>query len=273
MSNKSAVKLFSDLSVLLVDDIDSNRIVVINILRRYSMKIDTASTGIEAISQLQKNDYDIILMDLAMPEMDGVTAARAIRKEFNSPKKDIPIIALTASLIQESEDKVFNAGMNACIAKPVVSKELLDIISRFTNSIPGDEMSIAPQSGSGRYPVNDRLDLSYLFEVSGGDKLFTADLIENFVSNTPSILKGIKVKLEEGNIVECRKFCHKLKPQLSYMGLKHITPMFLKFQENLRKEPVNIKGELLILNKLDEMITDSIINLQKVKENLLSDGK
>ncbi|MBK7866231.1 MAG: response regulator [Ignavibacteriales bacterium] len=271
MSKKTAGKLFSNLSVLLVDDIDSNRIVVINILRRYSMKIDTAANGLEAIKLLKNNDYDIILMDLAMPEMDGVTASRVIRKEFDSPKKDIPIIALTASLIQESNERVFKAGMNACIGKPVSGKELLDVIGKLTGSIQDPAPSDQTQTRGLTYLVDNQFDLTYLFEISQGDKQFAAELIENFIANTPPILEIIKQKLEQQDVEGCRKSCHKLKPVLSYMGLKQITPIFGKFHDNLQKDQVNFKGELLILNKIDELITDAISRLQIVKTNLVSD--
>lgn len=273
MSNKIAEKLFSALRVLLVDDIDSNRIVVMNILRRFSMRIDTASNGLEAIEQLKNNDYDIILMDLAMPEMDGVTATGIIRKEFDSPKKDVPIIALTASLVQESNERVFNAGMNACISKPVSGKELLDVIGKFTGSVQDGTPGGQTGNGSEGYVADNHFDLTYLFEVSQGDKKFAAELIENFIKNTPPILETIKQKLEQQDIEGCRKSCHKLKPVLSYMGLKQITPIFGKFHENLLKEQVNFNGELLILGKIEELITDAISRLQKIKINLVSDEK
>lgn len=273
MSKKIAAKLFSNLRVLIVDDIDSNRIVVINILRRYSMKIDTASNGLEAIEQLKNNDYDIILMDLAMPEMDGVTATQVIRKDFNSPKREVPIIALTASLIQESNERVFKAGMNACITKPVSGKELLDVIGKLTDSIQDPTSNDLTQTGSINFPMDDRIDLTYLYEVSRGDNLFAVELIENFLINTPPILESIKQKLEQRDVEGCRKLCHKLKPVLSYMGLKQITPIFGKFHDNLQKDQVNFKGELLILNKIDELITDAISRLQKIKTNLVSDEK
>ncbi|MBP9122178.1 MAG: response regulator [Ignavibacteriaceae bacterium] len=273
MSNKIAKKSFSDLRVLLVDDIDSNRIVVINILRRFSMKIETASNGFEAIDQLKKNDFDIILMDLAMPEMDGVTATRIIRKEFDLPKRDIPIIALTASLVQESTDRVFEAGMNVCISKPVASKELLEIIGKFTGAVQEISPAVNSRTGSEYYPVDDMIDLTYLFEVARGDDQFAAELIENFISNTPPILKTIKQKLEQEDIEGCRKSCHKLKPVLSYMGLKQITPIFAKFHENLQRDQVNLRGELLILNKLEELISEAISRLQKIKLQLISNEK
>ncbi|GAB1443480.1 hypothetical protein MASR2M39_23210 [Ignavibacteriales bacterium] len=270
MPKKITQKFFSDLRVLLVDDIDSNRIVVVNILRRQSMKIDTASNGLEAIEQLKKNDYDLILMDLAMPEMDGVTAAQIIRMEFDSPKKDVPIIALTASLLQESNERVFQAGMNACISKPVRGKELLEIVGKLTGAVQNLNPVTPIQTKDEKFPSDYDLDLSYLYDVSQGDKQFATELIENFINNTPPIIETIKQKLVMQDIEGCRKACHKLKPVLSYMGLKQITPVFGNFHESLQKDSININSELLIFGKIEELIKDAISKLQKIKSELVS---
>jgi HPt (histidine-containing phosphotransfer) domain-containing protein len=210
-------------------------------------------------------------MDLAMPEMDGVTASQIIRNEFESPKKDVPIIALTASLVQESNERVFSAGMNACISKPVSGKELLDVIGKFTGAVQDETPGVQTRSRNETHSVDNHFDLTYLFEVSQGDKRFAAELIENFIKNTPPILETIKQKLVMHDIEGCRKACHKLKPMLSYMGLKQITPIFGRFHENLQKDQVNFNREFIILGKIEEMIIDAISRLQIIKNNLVSD--
>jgi CheY-like chemotaxis protein/HPt (histidine-containing phosphotransfer) domain-containing protein len=273
MINKATPNSFTDLRILLVDDIDSNRFVVMNILRKYSMRIDTATNGVEALERLKTNDYDIILMDLAMPEMDGVTAARIIRSEFKPPKKDIPIIALTASLIQESIDRVYAAGMNACVAKPILGKELIRTIEKLTKSRLSGGSPVRKSIHSGKYPVNDRFDLSYLSQISEGDDKFAAELIESFIRKTPSMLDEIRQNLELENIERCRVLCHKLKPTLSYMGLLEVTPLFTRFHDMLNKVQIDFKVELLKLNEIKDLVTDAITSLKVIRETLLSNEK
>lgn len=120
-----------DLSVLLVDDDDYNQIVGKGTLEMLikEVKVDIASNGKEALDMLALKNYDIILMDVQMPEMDGLECTTQIR-QLSGSKKDIKIMAMTASVVKSQVDKCFAVGMNDYISKPFVPQELYDKINK-----------------------------------------------------------------------------------------------------------------------------------------------
>lgn len=129
------VKVLEELShkkILLVEDNVFNQIVATDTLKDLvkGISVEIASNGKEAIEQLQKNQYDIVIMDIQMPEMDGYQATRYIRTHFPEPLKNIPILAMTANVIKEEIEKCFDSGMNAYIAKPFDPEDLLSKISQ-----------------------------------------------------------------------------------------------------------------------------------------------
>ncbi len=112
--------------LLLVEDNKLNQVVVKFSLKQYGYEIVTAYNGIEAIVEFKKSDFDFILMDVMMPEMDGLEATKQIRKLEKGG--DIPIIALTADVITVTEDKCRECGMTAHMAKPFEVEKLFDIL-------------------------------------------------------------------------------------------------------------------------------------------------
>ena len=119
---------FEGSRILLAEDVEINREIVLALLEPMALKIDCAETGIEAINMFVKNPdfYDLILMDVQMPDMDGYEATSRIRA-FNNPKaKTIPIIALTANVFREDIEKCLSAGMNDHLGKPIDAGELFN---------------------------------------------------------------------------------------------------------------------------------------------------
>lgn len=124
--------------VLVVDDNDYNRMVASEtLLSRASMHIDEAVNGREAIDKLIANDYDIILMDVQMPVMNGLDATRHIRSQLPAPKCNVPIIALTASLLREDIGLCAEAGMNTYLPKPFKANDLIRIMAQSVSASNG----------------------------------------------------------------------------------------------------------------------------------------
>ncbi len=118
------------LKILLVEDIPINQFLAQTILHDFDFETDTAENGKIAIELLEKNHYDIILMDLMMPEMTGFEATEYIRNKMQSPKSAIPIIALTADVTKVDVDKCKEVGMNEYVSKPINEIELLNKITQ-----------------------------------------------------------------------------------------------------------------------------------------------
>lgn len=119
--------------ILLAEDNLSNQMVIKSILELSKLKVDVVSNGFEAIQALQETAYELVLMDISMPEMDGMTATREIRK-LAAPLGDIPIIALTAHTLSGDKERFLEAGMNDYLSKPIDRSATLNCIAHWTNN-------------------------------------------------------------------------------------------------------------------------------------------
>jgi PAS domain S-box-containing protein len=172
-ASDSASKDNRSLRILVAEDNDVNQKVISAMLSRSGHRIDIVGNGIEAVSTLIRGSYDLVLMDVQMPEMDGVTATRRIR-ELDGPQSEIPIIALTANAMKGDEQKYREAGMNDYVTKPIESEKLAAAMQRQC----GDAVSLRPvQTTTSGAPDNepgtDNSDtLRALQDLEEMDKLF-----------------------------------------------------------------------------------------------------
>ena len=120
----------AQLKILVVDDVPVNQIVVEKMLDSLGYQVDTAGNGCEAVEAVESKHYDLIFMDIQMPEMDGIEATRLIRK-LDMEKSSIPIVAITANTQDSDRDSCIEVGMNDFIAKPFVKKQLAALLRRF----------------------------------------------------------------------------------------------------------------------------------------------
>ena len=121
---------FQKTRVLLAEDNDINVEVIMAMLNATNLQIIRAANGNDAIYTLSQQSFDIILMDIQMPEMDGYEATRVIRHQMNGT---LPIIALTANAMQQDIDACLNAGMNDHVSKPIRKEKLLEVLNKYLN--------------------------------------------------------------------------------------------------------------------------------------------
>lgn len=199
--------------VLLVEDNEMNRVVVSQILRQYEIIQEDAYNGAEALDKLQINQYDLILMDLNMPIMDGYQCTIEFRKINNTT----PIIALTANAFKAEIDRALAIGMNDYVSKPIddivlikTMKRLLGGKEAFDNS--GISTTSVIQSKSS-------VNFSYIEKIGGaGNTTFRNELIEIFLRQSSEFLKDVNTNLPVKNFDNIYLAAHKFKPQATYMG-------------------------------------------------------
>src|SRR5690606_5434362 len=112
---ENKLSLPEGLKVLIVDDEEFNRKLLTTIFKQHKVLYTESINGKEAIKELKRNDYDLILMDARMPEMNGIEATKKIRKLPNEQKNNVPIIALTAAVTEDNKKEYQQAGMNGCL--------------------------------------------------------------------------------------------------------------------------------------------------------------
>jgi CheY-like chemotaxis protein len=173
----------------------------------------TASDGIQAIELLEKRRFDLILMDLQMPQMDGYTATRYIREKL---KLATPVIAMTASAMEGEKQKCIDCGMDGYISKPVSETELLALIGQF---IPGAVLEHKKKSAPMSVPDFRYIDLTYIKEVGNGNLAYEKTITQQFIHLVPGALESLKAASASRNFNAVRQIAHNIQTTLAIMGV------------------------------------------------------
>lgn len=218
-----------NISVLVVEDIALNQLLMKTLLDDFGFECDITANGKIAVEKLQTKSYDIILMDLQMPEMNGFEATEYIR---NTMKSRIPIIALTADVTTVDLAKCKLVGMNDYIAKPVDEKLLYSkIVGLVKKPLP---LKIDEQEGNanGETKKLKCIDLNYLNHRTKSDPALMMQMISLYLEQTPSLVDLMKQSFEDQDWNSLHSAVHKMIPSFSIMGINtDFETMAKKIQE------------------------------------------
>jgi len=199
-------------SVLLVEDNEENQLVAMEILRDAGCAVNVAADGKQALEKVQKTYYDIVLMDVQMPVMDGLAATREIRKL--SLRASLPIIAMTANAMKEDRDRCLEAGMNDYITKPIDPEVLCDVVSKYySREKSGPQPSAPPELSSGDFapPKISGLDAEASLKRVMGNKSLYLDLLNRFSEGQRECARRIRDALDRGDRSLAERLAHTLK--------------------------------------------------------------
>lgn len=210
--------------ILLAEDNKVNQLFVSELLNEWGAHLDIADNGKIAIEMLIKNQYDLILMDIQMPEMSGLEATEHIRKEFAIPMKDIPIIAMTANAMKGDENKFRNSGFNDVIFKPFHANEFFLIINNHLKTQLNDSVNVKHHSAdtTGDHTSSElRLqyaNLAILKAFSRGKNKFILKMIQVLLETVPPTIEELDKAISTNDWVSVGKYSHKLIPNMNMMG-------------------------------------------------------
>ena len=219
----TAMGRLNKLKVLLVEDNEFNRMVAEDTLKEMIPGIDLhmAVDGQQAVNKLEHEMFDVVLMDIQMPVMDGVTATRMIRITLPEPAKSVKIIAMTANVLQEDVQQYFEAGMNAYVSKPFNADELLLKMDAVMGNLSPLSVTASQPAVIPEIPLPAHVtDMAFLQQFTGGNREKQQKYIGMFLENAPKLLGNIDRALSAGDYPAIKIAAHSLKPQLSYMGVK-----------------------------------------------------
>ena len=223
-----------NIKVLVVEDIALNQLLMKTLLDDFGFDRDIASNGRIAIEKLEKKTYDIILMDLQMPEMNGFEATEYIRKTMNSK---IPIIALTADVTTVDLAKCKAVGMNDYIAKPVDERVLYSKIVglvKKTNTAKPDVMAVAIEELAKRKRY---IDMTYLNKCTKSNSKLMMEMISLYLEQTPNLISIMKQSLLKKDWESLGSAAHKMIPSFAIMGMgTDFENMARKMQEYSHKQ-------------------------------------
>jgi len=210
------------LKILLADDNAFNREIAAEALLRHfeHVEIVEADNGKEVIRLFENQAFDLILMDMQMPEMNGIEATKSIRVQMPDNKRNVPIIALTASATPEEIDKALASGMNRHLGKPFKPRELAKIIAE-TLSLAYSKNKIGHQTSAESINVsNSAFDLTFLRDFCDGDEVQVQHFIEKFHLQYPLEIEKLATAFSNKDFRAVYQTAHSFKPQLEFVGLK-----------------------------------------------------
>ncbi|MEL6732613.1 MAG: ATP-binding protein [Bacteroidota bacterium] len=203
--------------ILVVEDTYMNQKVIQRMLQKWGAEVSIASNGKKAFELMQLEMYDLVLMDVHMPEMDGYEATELIRRELPSTVSRVPIIALTASVRETVKRRVLEVGMDGYIIKPFEPRSLYKMIRFYLNKRKPQEIVVGDAFPSSHASLKE-IDTGYLMELSGGDKEFVKEMMAIFLEQTPIELGHLRKSIERQEWQAISRQAHKLKYPFSSMG-------------------------------------------------------
>ena len=270
LENNDAV-LLSDLSILLVDDNKLNRDVFYDLInnQKRNVKVDMAEDGIIAIEKLNKFTYDIVLMDLQMPNKDGFETAKHIRNEMSDNIKDIPIIAMTAHVLEGVSKKCLDVGMNDCISKPLNVKLLTQKINSIFRINDDASTSIIVEESGDKKKEGSVVDLSIIKKISKNKPEKIIKYIDLYLKSVPLDLNEMIAEAKALNYKNVGSLAHKIKSAVGYMGVEKVIPDLTEL-EKLTKKVGNSTEIVNIVSRVESILLLSIEELKAYKEQCLT---
>jgi PAS domain S-box-containing protein len=193
------------LQVLLADDNAVNQQLALVLLKKMGYRADVATNGAEVLEALSRRPYDVVLMDVEMPVMDGLEVSRRINQEWPAGQRP-RIIAMTANAMQGDREACLAAGMDDYLSKPIRREELAAALARSEARVVSAEQSVIADEVDDPAPV----DLAEL-EAAVGDPTFVRELISTFLNDAPDLLGELRSTLEQRDFEELRRAAHTLK--------------------------------------------------------------
>jgi CheY-like chemotaxis protein/HPt (histidine-containing phosphotransfer) domain-containing protein len=226
----------SSLRILLAEDNAVNQKVALQLLDQLGYRADIASNGFEALEALERQPYDVVLMDVQMPELDGLDASRRICDHWPAATRP-RIIAMTANAMLEDRQACFAAGMDDYVAKPIRLDDLAEALRRVRPLGDREARAKAPGNGLDAHAIDSLREL-------GGDG-FVVEVIDTFLSDAPALVAALRTTNEQGDQEALRRAAHTLKSNGEIFGARRFSELCRELEEHARSGELDGTTELL----------------------------
>lgn len=260
------LKTIQDAQILLVEDNEINQEVAIALLQDAGFTVDVADNGRIALDKVDKKEYDIVLMDMQMPEMDGVEATLIIRK--NERFKALPIVAMTANVMQSDREKCLAAGMNGHIAKPIEPDELWKALLQWVKpskiKTPTSAKTKQKKASAPKESTDFKIDIKGLDSADGlrrvlGKQATYISMLRKFIAGQKDIANEITVALKSNDTGLAERLAHTLKGVAGNIGAYAIQEAALAVEMNIKT------------NKPSDETTKSIAIIKKLMKAFIAE--
>jgi CheY-like chemotaxis protein/HPt (histidine-containing phosphotransfer) domain-containing protein len=253
--------LSKSLHILLAEDNRVNQKVAVRMLEKMGHSIVIASNGSEALSLLATQPFDLVLMDIQMPEKDGLTATEKIREGEKQTQSHLPIIAMTAHAMMGDRERCLKAGMDGYISKPINRQQLEETIRNLL-CLQGDIRSdIAfkaeePVAAGSEHSLNAAQILDRL----GGDEKLFQEVVEIFLEEGPRQITSLRRAIAERDAAGLESAAHNLRGELGYLGISRVSQKARELEEMGRSNDLQHSAETLAV--LESEISEVLISLR-----------
>ncbi|NND97415.1 MAG: response regulator [Pirellulaceae bacterium] len=253
------------LSVLLAEDGIVNQHVAVGLLKQFGHNVTIANDGREAIDTLEKQPFDVILMDVQMPNMDGLEATRQIRQKESETGSRIPIIAMTAGAMKGDEQRCLEAGMNAYISKPInpqLLRETLEKIVVSDNEVTPTEIQPIPAD---KQPTGqDVIDVQTVRELCRGDDDSVRELAATFIDEAGNLMSQLRSAVDRQDQEIVHRSAHTLKGSATVFGASEVADAALEI------ELLAAKGKIDQLDHRVDRLAKKVARMEKRLYELVS---
>jgi CheY-like chemotaxis protein/nitrogen-specific signal transduction histidine kinase len=274
------------LRVLVCDDNVVNQKVALRLLQQMGYRADVAANGREALEALDRQPYDLVFMDVMMPEMDGLEATRLIRERQKQPaqfpnyKSPLIIVAMTASAMYGDREKCLAAGMDDYVSKPVRLDDLRTIVEQWGKAAtrpepaataenrshpPETANSPGPATVSPAAPEDDPVDISRLLDFTDGDPQNLRELAELYLSQTEEQLGQLEAAVQAGAAPEVRRLAHSCAGASATCGMRRLVPLLRELE--LRGS----EGQLTSASQLSRQASEEFKRIRSFLEAYLAE--
>jgi CheY-like chemotaxis protein/HPt (histidine-containing phosphotransfer) domain-containing protein len=255
----------TSLEILLCDDNAINQKVAVRILQQLGYKPDIAGNGREALDAMDKKRYDLVFMDVMMPEMNGLEATAEIRVRqiagtAENYKSKIIIIAMTAQAMQGDREKCIASGMDDYLAKPIRPGDVRNMIAKWTMPMSNESNETkVPASAASSSTQPAAVDMDRLNEMAGGDKDMLRELVELFYKQTTKQLTQLEGAVREKKAEEVRHLAHSCKGASATMGMGPLAAIFFELEK---------MGKAAALDGAEKLVADATREFGRARDFL-----
>ncbi len=245
-------------NILLVEDNLINQVLATEMLSQLAITIDISENGQEAILAIEKNQYDVILMDCQMPVMDGFEATRKIRQQEKLENKGnhLPIIALTANAMQGDEEACLSAGMDDYLSKPFTKAKLIEALNRWLTGSPTPEQNTAivtdaenttkqPQDDAENYQLDQKMLENLRALEKDGHTGILSRVINIYLEKSPDLIKDLSSAYTDNDLTLLRRSAHSLKSSSANLGATQLSAVCQEIESLARDNIIDDVEPLL----------------------------
>jgi CheY-like chemotaxis protein len=239
--------------ILIVDDQEFNRKLLRVVLTNWGAVCRLLEDGIQVLEELENNTFDMILMDIRMPELDGIKTTKKIRSYLNKEIANIPIIGISAAITEEDKADGTAAGMNGFISKPFTEEKLANVLHTFLSNTTPD------------FESEDILHYSELEAIANGDNAVVINLLEVYLETTENGIKQMIAVAEQNDLLQLREIAHKIASPNRYIGAENFYLKIKRIETEMQHTAVStLKSQLQMIQKTFYRIQQDV--LAKINE-------